>query len=188
MDQRDIYQTLEDRSNNEFVENNGPFDCKRNDAWLGDGHYFWEYYIENAHWWGEKSYPNNYIICKASYVFNNKICFDLVDNYTNRELIKQISIKLENDNSYNGHITIPRIIAHLKDISLFNYKAVRIIGENVKSSSSKYSKSIAFQTKRPNSVYELIPPIQVCFYDKGIINLDMYSIVYPELYNTEYCI
>jgi hypothetical protein len=73
-----IYQTLENRGNLDFIENNGPFICKRNNAWLGTGYYFWESFIENAHWWGKEcnNYPNGYVICKAIYTENEEKCFN----------------------------------------------------------------------------------------------------------------
>ncbi len=188
MAQRDIYQTLEDRNNIDFVENNGPFCCKRTDAWLGKGFYFWEYHIENAHWWGEKSYRNNYIVCKANYVFDNMTCYDLVDNYENRTQLREIEKKLAEDDNYPPPYTVPRIIAYMKYIGIFHYQAIRIVGEQVKKVNSTYSKAIPFQSKSSTHYYETIPPIQVCFYDKGIIMLDQYAVVYSKYFDQDYCV
>ena len=54
-----LYQTLEDRSNIDYVEENGPFICRRNSAWLGIGYYYWDTFVDNAHLWGEKIYKKN---------------------------------------------------------------------------------------------------------------------------------
>ena len=35
-----LYQTLEDKSNDNYVRENGPFCCERGDAWLGKGYYY----------------------------------------------------------------------------------------------------------------------------------------------------
>ena len=49
-----LYQTVDDRRNIKYVLENAPFKCTRNDAWLGEGYYFWDTFINFAHWWGEK--------------------------------------------------------------------------------------------------------------------------------------
>jgi len=68
---RKIYQTLEDRNNPDVVENQGPFLCNRKDVWLGIGYYFWDSFIENAHWWGkEGARYKNYFICESSFELN----------------------------------------------------------------------------------------------------------------------
>ncbi|MBK9689303.1 MAG: hypothetical protein IPO65_16695 [Saprospiraceae bacterium] len=69
-----VYQTLENRGNQDYVENNGPFLCSRNNAWLGNGYYFWDSFIENAHWWGwkVKKFTNGYFICEAFYDFEKQ--------------------------------------------------------------------------------------------------------------------
>lgn len=36
---KELYQTVEDRDNPDYVLENGPFKCISN-AWLGDGYYF----------------------------------------------------------------------------------------------------------------------------------------------------
>ncbi len=63
-----IYQALENRNNDEFVEEHGPFFCSLVDThgkvkngvkepWLGAGYYFWDSRIEDAKWWGATVYP-----------------------------------------------------------------------------------------------------------------------------------
>lgn len=90
---RKIYQTLEDRNNPDEVESQGPFLCNRKDAWLGNGYYFWDSFIENAHWWGkEGARYKSYLICESSFHLNEK-CFDLYDNPEHiKNLIEIINI------------------------------------------------------------------------------------------------
>ena len=68
-----LYQTLDDNDNADYVEQNAPFPCDRKNSWLGTGYYFWDTFIENAHWWGEVNYKNSYIICKAVCDFDTDI-------------------------------------------------------------------------------------------------------------------
>lgn len=60
--ERRMYHTQEYRG----VELEQPIKCYRDDAWLGEGYYFW-YDILDAENWGEKSKKKTgkYIICEA---------------------------------------------------------------------------------------------------------------------------
>ena len=58
-----LYQTVEDRGNPKEILNNGPFQCTRS-PWLGNGYYFWDSFIELAHWWGRQGYHGQYVITK----------------------------------------------------------------------------------------------------------------------------
>ena len=40
---RKAYQTLENRSNPDQIEEQGPFLCRHKNAWLGEGYYFWDF-------------------------------------------------------------------------------------------------------------------------------------------------
>lgn len=63
-----LYQTLEDRDNVDYVEANGPFLGNVRDRWLGKGYYFWDTFIDAAHYWGFVSYKvkgKDYIIAKS---------------------------------------------------------------------------------------------------------------------------
>lgn len=66
----DIYQTLEDRNNDNEIETHGPYFCSLHDdkgqikhgiktPWLGEGYYFWDTRKEDAQWWGEITYNKN---------------------------------------------------------------------------------------------------------------------------------
>lgn len=56
MNDKTLYQTVEDRNNPSEIETEGPFLCVRNNAWLGRGYYFWDTFVELAHWWGNTIY------------------------------------------------------------------------------------------------------------------------------------
>ena len=55
MDKRTLFQAIKDLDNPDEIEQNGPFKCRREDAWLGEGYYFWDSFVELAHWWGRES-------------------------------------------------------------------------------------------------------------------------------------
>ena len=86
----DIYQTLENRQNEETVLKNGPFFCSEIDShgklkkgiqepWLGEGYYFWDNRIDDARWWGETNYKTcGYIICKTQYDQHSPLLSDMV--------------------------------------------------------------------------------------------------------------
>lgn len=58
MDRRTLFQAVKDLDNPDEIEQNGPFKCRREDAWLGEGYYFWDSFVELAHWWGRESLGN----------------------------------------------------------------------------------------------------------------------------------
>lgn len=65
------------------------------DTWLGQGFYFWEHHVENAHYWGRKHYSGRYHIYESSYR-NTERGLDLVDNYEDRERLIALIQKLSN--------------------------------------------------------------------------------------------
>jgi hypothetical protein len=187
-----VYQTLEDRGNPDFVEKNGPFACNRKNAWLGGGYYFWESFIENAHWWGCEGakYSNGYIICKALYEFNETICFNLIDNpdhiylfnNTKSEMVKQGLIKPFNT-------TVAEVIDFIKNtLKIFQYEAIRVYGINSKSFNSPYSNRTIFDKKHNTKYLDSLPAIQICFYSKSSLNLRDYTLIYPPEYSDDYLV
>ena len=105
-----LYQTLENRKNPEIIEKNGPFLCNWENTWLGDGYYFWDSFINNAHWWGKEArkYKDGYIICKSICDYNSIDCFDLVGNTEHLQLLLEAfntlsSYGLSNDKTTSRH-------------------------------------------------------------------------------------
>jgi hypothetical protein len=183
---KEIFQTLENKDNPDYIEQNGPFQCDRKDAWLGKGYYFWESFIENAHWWGEKcpEYQNEYIICKAVYEYDNNKCFNLIDNKEHITIFKNsIELMKEQDMFQKNKTTVSQILHFLqKNIRLFNnFDACRVYGVYSKEKKSNYSLTVPFKTNKPQYL-DLCPPIQICFYKKNALNLHNYKIIYPDEY------
>lgn len=186
---KSVYQTLEDRDTDlTALEENGPYPCNWSNSWLGDGYYFWDTFIENAHWWGEeiRDYQNGYIICQAECDFNDEDCFDLVGSTDHLLNIHNTFELMKKEGLANNQTTVKRIISHLKDIvKTFHYSAIRAYGIRSKNYHSKFSFTQVFEHNRPGYL-DYKPPIQICFFEKGSLNLREFRVVYPEEYSTEY--
>lgn len=177
-----LYQTLEDRSNPEEVEQHGPYRCTRSNAWLGSGYYFWHQFIDLAHWWGRNSYPDTYMICRQTGdIDGNPEVLDLYADLVLRDTIREYVSKMKN--AYNQKtMTVRTVLEHMKKIgALDDYKAVRIEGVN----STNRDKFLQKQKLKFNpdggQYYDMIPPIQVCVYDKSVLN-DDFQVIYPQAY------
>jgi hypothetical protein len=187
-----VYQTLEDRGNPDYVENNGPFPCNRNNAWLGNGYYFWDSFIENAHWWGCEGsrFTNGYFICEAIYDFDETICFNLIDNPQHFQLFNNTKkIMLEKGLYVPNQTTVARIIEHIKNtLKVFKYEAIRVYGINSKSFNSPYSNRTIFDKKHNTKYLDSLPAIQICFYSKSSLNFRDYTLIYPPEYTDDYLV
>ncbi len=176
-----VYQTLTDRGNPDRIEADGPFFCNRRSAWLGEGYYFWEYFIDNAHWWGKESLKTNYVICQATYIRDEK-CLDLVDNPEHLNLFREvIKIMAEKGLYKEGQTMVARVIEYLRRIGKFPFEATRVSGTGSRRLPSKYTDTIKFHARHA-AFLDLCPPIQICFYSKNALQLSGYKIVHPEAY------
>ena len=177
-----IYQTLKDRNNPQEIESNGPFECTRSDAWLGDGYYFWEYFVEHAHWWGRKGCNNNYIICAAYYDKDQIYCFDLIDNYEHLNLLEELNHIVQAKE--NRPVYVSKLIELLKRKGLFNFDAIRAPSNEAISDPLV----VKYKPKHRAKIY-LRPLNQVCFIKKkNRLNLRGYKIIYPSQYVEGYVV
>jgi hypothetical protein len=185
-----VYQTLEDRGNPDVVERDGPFLCDRKNALLGNGFYFWDGFIKNAHWWGDTcKYLNGYMICEAVYDFDEVNCFDLVNNEKHLTLLANAIDAMKDKGLYNNNTTVARIIQFVKEeLKIFNYTATRVYGVNSKADNSMFSARAIFDVRRPYQYLDLSPAIQICFYKRTSLNLRNYTIIYPAEYNEDYAV
>lgn len=172
------------------LESNGPYPCDWENSWLGDGYYFWDTFIENAHWWGNevRKYKNGYIICKAYCDFNDTECLDLVGSTEQLKMFKDSYELLKEQGIVNERTTVKRMLIHIKDtLKIINFVAVRAYGKKSKSYNSPYNLRMFFESDRP-SYLDCLPPIQICFCDKKSMNLRNYTIVYPKEYINGYLV
>jgi hypothetical protein len=173
-------------SKNHYIKKNGPFQCTHSKAWLGSGFYYWESFVENAHWWGSEGakYSNGYVVCESSFDLDEEKCFNLVDNPDHlNSFIKTIEVMKETGLYKEYQTTVRRVIEFLKNkLKIFTYEATRVYGVNSLSFNSPYSKRIIFvykEGKRTTQYLDLIPAIQVCFYSKSSLNLSGFEIIHP---------
>jgi len=186
-----IYQTLEDRDNPDYIEENTPFKCKRKNAWLGVGYYFWDTFIENAHWWGKFSYHNSYVICEFKSNFNSEICFDLVGETEHMLEFESIIELLKKKNLITNNTTVSRILSFIRDVIDFKYEAIRVYGINSISNKKEENKDYIFQIPFVKKGYQYLdykPLIQICIFEKNGLNLRESRIVYPDKYIDDYVI
>lgn len=185
----EIYQTLEDKGNPDQIEAEGPYLCTRPDAWLGQGYYFWESHLDNAHWWGESCYPQaGYIICKSSYEKDSTLCLDLIDNPEHLTMFKDTIALMEKEKLCIPDKTkIARIIEYLKSIRVFKFTATRASGINSRNKTSKYTRHIRFNSEHCAYI-DLCPQIQICFYSKTTLTLSEFKIICPEEYIDGYVV
>ena len=185
-----VYQTLEDRGNRKIIEEEGPFMCKWENTWLGDGYYFWDTFIENAHWWGEecRKYPNGYVICQAICDFNDIDCCDLVGNTDHLLMFSDSFNFLKNEGLANENTTVKRLIHYLKyELKYFKFNSIRVFGLRSKNLKSPYSFTLNFEEKKPQYL-DFKPAIQICFYSKNSLNLRDYKLIYPPVYSDDYLV
>lgn len=171
-----IYQTLEDRSNYDEVEGNGPFPCCSSRAWLGKGYYFWDDEIKVAHNWAKHAgYNSNYIICESSYDYDNHNYLDLVGHPIHLRLVRDLyQVYKEYCPNMEKKITVPALIEFVKAElgQNFNFQAIR-----ARSELKDYAFTLNFPGKRPATM-NLHPQIQICVIDKSFL-ISPFRIVYP---------
>ncbi len=186
MSLKTLYQTLEDRGNPDEVISDGPFPCNWPNTWLGDGYYFWDHFLLNAKWWGSHRYQNNCIICKATCEYNTDRCFDLVGTTEHLEQFKDTVDYLRANNLISQNTTVRRILNFLRlTTKSFKYEAIRVYGVNSISPNTEVGKLFAnrlfFEIPRPQYL-DLTPAIQICLYKKDALDLNNFTIVYPDRY------
>lgn len=176
--QKVLYQTTADRDNPDYVLENGPFQCTKN-PWLGDGFYFWDTFIEYAHWWGKQGYLGKYIITKYLYQFDQDDIFDLLDP-TYIQQLEEYSIIMR-DRFGENNLTVPRIIKHMQKYAGFDYKGIRAEARGSVSKEENIFKRLPFINKS-YAFLELRPPVQICLFSKERLKKGSEEIVYPEMY------
>lgn len=185
-----LYQALEDRANPDEIEYNGPFKCIKQNAWLGAGYYFWDTFIDLAHWWGRQGYKGKYVICQAICDNDDNEIFDLVGNTEHlNELHDYIKTLKQYPEFQNKHVTMSIIIEHMKKHSgTFKYNAIRANGINsVNKDFFLRDNRIKFNVGS-KAYLDLKPPIQMCFLEKDSLRLRDFRIVYPEDYANNFTI
>lgn len=194
-----LYQTLKNLENHIECEENGPFPCKWENTWLGEGYYFWFHHLELAIWWGNVTKNKKFIVYKSVCYDINK-CFDLHANpYHQEEFMKWLK-ELKSKGHLNNDTTVAQVLEFIKNESVeFNakYEAIRILGVDSLSETSAINYKmprIKFENPREDdneksqrflAYLDIIPPVQVCLFNKDALGRTGYSVEYPEIYKKE---
>lgn len=180
-----LYQTVLDTGDPDKIETNGPIKCTSNDAWLGHGFYFWDWFIDLAHHWGKTHCGGRYVICRAFCDFLRDEIYDLINNPEHIQEFHDVAEDLiETYKDKDKLITVPFIFEYLKSIDAFSYKAIRACGIG---SFPNLSIRISFVPYH-SAFIESLPAWQVCILNKASIKKDSYRIVYPDEYTQDYVV
>lgn len=180
-----LYQTLEDRGNVDDVEANGPYLSDVRDCWLGKGYYYWDTFLEAAHYWGYVSYTvkgKDYIIAKSDLLIPADKLLNLLEP-------EQLAMFKRWIDSYSKtfpetDVTVEKVIAHAEKImgSAFPYVAIK--AEFRESFTNKSYQDRIYPRVNPNgkAYLDLRPPVQICIKDKSIIGSNNFKVIYPTKY------
>lgn len=173
----DLFQTIKNTGNPQQIEKDGPYKCVRNDAWLGEGYYFWDTFVDLAHKWGEVAYNENYIICHSTCNGDLSYVYDLYNPQILNEF-REITTKLQTKiASENGKLYMKDIISLIRKKTTFKkYKAIR----------ARFERSLTVERSHinvsKNAYLDTTPAIQWCVIDKKFLS-GPYKVIYPQ----EYC-
>lgn len=181
-----IYQTLEDRGNYEEIEEHGPYLCSSKDSngndktgarvpWLGEGYYFWDNSVDDAHWWGKTAYCNfgkAYLICRTYFDLHSSLLFDTVSEPRLLEELLECAEIIKREKNIDK-ASVPIVLGYLRQRPDFTYKAIRVLPIPL---SSRPKNKISF----PGGKFVLAKneKIQICFFDKTLLT-EPFEIVYP---------
>lgn len=183
MSRRVLYHTVDDRDNPDDVLRDAPFKCKRH-PWLGEGYYFWDTFIELAHWWGKKGYFDHYMITKKEVILSNDDVFDLVGNTNHLQIMEECAMVLSHEFGQSNP-TVAKVIEYLrrnKELS-FHFKAVRAEGRgSILYDDEPTLKKRLFYRQGKSAYLDLRPAIQICYFNKKDIEGTPLEIVFPEEY------
>lgn len=182
-----IYHTVKDKGNPNEIIKDAPFYASGDDQWFGEGYYFWESYIGNAHWWGDVHCYNSYVICESEYEQNANQCFDLVDNKEHMDMLSILIKELTRLKVIKKDTTLSRILVFAREYGLFptSFKSIRASIPGSRSYfNKKYGKTIPITDQFR---LDLQPQIQLCFFDTSTLRMPM-NIVYPEHYIEGYAV
>ncbi|WP_290847639.1 hypothetical protein [Flavobacterium sp.] len=179
---------MDDNGKPDIVRRDGPFKCTWDNSWLGHGYYFWETFLQNAHWWGKARLNGNYMIAQATCVLNDEKIFDLVGNTQHlldleryiHEIRKGAFIK-------TTETTMSQVFHFIKNqIKEFKYEATRAYGID-SISMSMHSDHIyrMFFEEKLKAYIDLKPAIQICLYAKNACSFSNWELIYPETYLDE---
>jgi len=131
------HHTCINKGGDRSILENAPFYAKKNkkgvSPFLGEGYYYWDNNIDQAHHWGLTHYANKYAIIESELSLTSETIFDLVGNRSHQLLFIELANEFSDYN--NGKkweigrlIDFLRIISKEKDFeNIFPFLGVRAI-------------------------------------------------------------
>lgn len=187
MKSTEIYQTLEDRQNYEEVEAHGPYFCQERysngflkrgskEPWLGEGYYFWDTRIADAHWWGNTVYSQKgYIICKTTYNQHSPLLYDLVGDICQFDDFVKCAELVRKERNLTT-VKFPVVLAYMKKkLPDFTYKAIRVWPH------PQMCEKTSVDFPNPKVVLSKPDKIQICFFDRTLLT-EPYLVVYKKTF------
>ncbi|MDE6270156.1 MAG: hypothetical protein K2M12_04790 [Muribaculaceae bacterium] len=166
----------------DFVEANGPFPGTVRERWLGPGYYYWDTFINSAHFWGRysyKKYNKGYIIAKSEVALPPDKVLNLLDS---ADLLKFHLWREEFKRTFpDTSVTVEKVLTHSRKTAGKNFpyiaiKALFIDSINVE----EYQDRISPNGK---AYLDMQPPIQVCILEKSVVGPDNFKVIYPINYS-----
>lgn len=169
------YHTLEDRGNADEIEEWGPKLCNKQNAWLGEGYYFWDSNIYWAHDWGKKG-KRGYMIFEGDITIDENT-YDLVGKIAHKLEFAAIIQELESTGYFKpGQLKVPNVIEYIKKYTDFPYNSIRAADYP-----GKTLREINFGGKWGEFMY-LNERVQICLINKNNLNLQTFKVIYPDIY------
>ncbi|WP_029277508.1 hypothetical protein [Pedobacter borealis] len=179
MSLRTVFQTLRYKNNNAEVLTHGPYACNKSNAWLHDGYYFWEEFIEPAHHWGKTWCAKKYIITGGEcLIFENQL-FDLVGNLHHIREMRETVEYLTEKGLVTEDTTVAHVIDFLKKQEVFDYLAIR--ADTTNAFRQKYKLAVLKYDVNNETILVMNPAVQICIYDLEKALFYGFRIVYPEV-------
>lgn len=163
MSLRTLYQTLKFKDNNDEVLIHGPYECIKTNAWLHDGYYFWEEFLDPAHHWGKTWCYGEYIITGGDCLIFSDQLFDLVGNLGHIRLMNETISFLREQGLVNENTTVAHIIDFLKKENVFDYIATR--ANTTESFRKNYQLNELQYDVNKDTILIMNPAVQICIYD-----------------------
>jgi hypothetical protein len=175
-----LYQTLEDRDNVDYVEANGPFLGNVRDRWLGKGYYFWDTFIDAAHYWGFVSYKvkgKDYIIAKSEVDIPKNMLLNLLEP---EHLMMFANWRDSYAKTFPGSkVTVEKVITHAEKLMGGNFPYSAIKAEFKDCFSYKEYQDRIYPYLAGKTYLDLKPPVQICIRDRSIIGINNFKVVFP---------
>jgi hypothetical protein len=178
---KNVYHTLTFKNNNEFIAENGPILCDKDDAWLSPGYYFWEESIKAAHYWGQNRIRKDYIIFQAECFIDENTCFDLVGSVPHRDELNTLFHQLVDEGLISRETTVGHVIDFLRKAGIFKYPSCKVESTDAfvyYVQDPDETKELKFDEKRTIVTLKLNLVIQICVYDLGAVDFKNFRLVH----------